>query len=167
MPPDLQAVFPSFAAPAEDRLPPGRAYRIAVGSTIVFCLAAILAALLSGELFRPVRQAVEAGTLSASVLTPGLVWVSMGWALTLTRTVLWLFYRPFPAATHDSAPSMTVVIPAYNEGAMVEQSIESVVAARYPGGRLEILVVDDGSTDDTWTYIRRAAERHPGPGRPR
>ncbi len=162
MSPDLQAVFPSFAAPAEDCLPPGRAYRIAVGSTIVFCLAAILAGLLSGELFRPVRQAVEAGTLNASVLTPGLVWVSMGWVLTLTRTVLWLFYRPFPAAAHDSAPSMTVVIPAYNEGAMVEQSIESVAAARYPGGRLEILVVDDGSTDDTWTYIRRAAERHPG-----
>jgi hyaluronan synthase len=45
---------------------------------------------------------------------------------------------------------------------MVEQSIDSVAAARYPRGRLEILVVDDGSTDDTWTYIQRAAARHPG-----
>lgn len=45
---------------------------------------------------------------------------------------------------------------------MVEQSIESVAAARYPQGRLEILVVDDGSTDDTWKYIQRAAARHPG-----
>ena len=57
---------------------------------------------------------------------------------------------------------MTVVIPAYNEGAMVEQSIESVVAARYPRDRLQIVVVDDGSTDDTWKYIQRAAARHPG-----
>jgi hyaluronan synthase len=158
---DLQAVLPSFALPAEDRLPPGRAYRVAVGSTIVLGLAAILVGLLSGELFRPVRQAVEAGALGASILTPGLAWVSIGWAMMVTRTVLWLFYRPFPAEAHDSAPSMTVVIPAYNEGAMVEQSIESVAAARYPRGRLEILVVDDGSTDDTWTYIQRAAGRHP------
>ena len=57
---------------------------------------------------------------------------------------------------------LTVVIPAYNEGAMVEQSIESVARSHYPRDRLEILVIDDGSTDDTWQYIERAAARHSG-----
>lgn len=55
-----------------------------------------------------------------------------------------------------------MIIPAYNEGAMVAKSIESVVAARYPRERLEILVVDDGSTDDTWTHIKRVAGLYPG-----
>jgi hyaluronan synthase len=159
---DLQAVLPSPAATAENGLPPGRGYRMVVGSAIVLGLAAMLVALVSGELFRPVRQAVEDGSLSASLLNPGLIWVWVGLLMMAARTLLWFCYRPFDPATRDSAPTMTVVIPAYNEGAMVEKSIDSVAAARYPRGRLEILVVDDGSTDDTWTYIERAAARHPG-----
>ncbi|MBE0622546.1 MAG: glycosyltransferase [Burkholderiales bacterium] len=162
MPPELQAVLPSPAASAPAILPPGRAYRILVGSAIVLGLAAVLFAMFNGELFRPVREEIQAGNLSASVLKPSLIWVSMGLLMLALRTLLWFSYRPFDAATHESAPTMTIVIPAYNEGAMVEQSIESVAAARYPRGRLEILVVDDGSTDDTWTYIQRAAARHPG-----
>jgi hyaluronan synthase len=45
---------------------------------------------------------------------------------------------------------------------MVEKTIDSVAAAHYPQGRLEIFVIDDGSRDDTWKYISRAAKRHPG-----
>jgi hyaluronan synthase len=85
----------------------------------------------------------------------------MGTVLLALRTTLWLRYREFPAAFAD-APSLTVVIPAYNEGPMVLQSIESVAEARYPRDRLTIIVVDDGSTDDTWIHIRKAATRYPG-----
>ena len=45
---------------------------------------------------------------------------------------------------------------------MVQRAIDSVATASYPGDRLEIIVVDDGSTDDTWSHIERAAARHPG-----
>jgi hyaluronan synthase len=55
---------------------------------------------------------------------------------------------------------MTVVIPAYNEGAMVAKAINSVVNAHYRPERLEIIVVDDGSTDDTWMHIQHAVARH-------
>jgi hyaluronan synthase len=57
---------------------------------------------------------------------------------------------------------MTVVIPAYNEGAMVEETIASAAAAAYPRERLQIIAIDDGSTDDTWNHIRHAALRFPG-----
>ena len=46
-----------------------------------------------------------------------------------------------------------MIIAAYNESAMVRRSINS----DYPRKRLEILVVDDGSTDDTWEHISGAA----------
>ena len=92
----------------------------------------------------------------------GVFWVVLGFVLVVVRTALWMVYRPAPAATRESAPGLTVIIPAYNEGAMVLQSIESAVHADYPRERLEILVIDDGSKDDTWSYIRQAAERYPG-----
>jgi len=162
MPPDAQAVLPQTAYSTSVGLAPGRGYRILVGTVIVLGLTAMLFAMLNGDLFRPIRHAIEQGNLGASLLKPSLIWIAMALLMLALRTVLWFSYRPFDAATHESAPTMTVVIPAYNEGAMVEQSIESVAAARYPSGRLEILVVDDGSTDDTWTYIQRAASRHLG-----
>src|SRR5262249_47937511 len=71
------------------------------------------------------------------------------------------FYRPHAAATMEDAPMLSVVIPAYNEGAMVARSIESVALAHYPAGRLEIIAIDDGSKDDTWRHIEAAARRFP------
>jgi hyaluronan synthase len=96
------------------------------------------------------------------LLYPSLLWMAMGSALLLFRTGIWIAYRPFAAQTRDAAPRLTVIIPAYNEGAMVLQSIESVAKADYPRERLEILVIDDGSKDDTWRYISEAAARYPG-----
>lgn len=95
-------------------------------------------------------------------LRPTVIWVTMGLLLLLARTLLWLGYRPFAAALPDAAPPLTVIIPAYNEGEMVEHAIASIAAADYPRERLEILAIDDGSADDTWRYIERAARRFPG-----
>jgi hyaluronan synthase len=94
------------------------------------------------------------------VAKPSLLWAGMGMLMLLFRTLLWFRYRMPPLATFEDAPRLTVVIPAYNEGHMVARSIESVVRARYPRERLEILVIDDGSRDDTWQHIQRIAMLH-------
>ena len=109
-----------------------------------------------------VLAAVDAHREVRSVAYFSVAWIALGFLLVSVRTVLWIIYRPAPAATFESAPMLTVIIPAYNEGGMVLQSIESAVRADYPPDRLEILVIDDGSTDDTWTYMRTAAQRYPG-----
>jgi hyaluronan synthase len=95
-------------------------------------------------------------------LRPTVIWISMGMLLLLVRTLLWLGYRPFAAAAPEEAPRLSVIVPAYNEGEMVEHAIASIAAADYPRERLEILAIDDGSSDDTWRYIERAARRFPG-----
>ncbi len=77
------------------------------------------------------------------------------------RTVLWWRYRPY-SLTEGPLPKVTVIIPAYNEGAMVEKAIHSVAASDYPADCLEIFCIDDGSKDDTWEYIDRAARLFPG-----
>jgi hyaluronan synthase len=76
------------------------------------------------------------------------------------RTYFWWRYRPFPVPP-GPLPRVTVIIPAYNEGAMVEKAIYSVAASDYPADRLEIFCIDDGSKDNTWEYMQRAQSRYP------
>lgn len=81
-------------------------------------------------------------------------------AFQVVRSVLWWRYKPYPLK-NGPLPRVSVIIPAYNEGAMVENAIYSAAASNYPADRLEIICIDDGSKDDTWFYIDRAQKRHP------
>lgn len=130
-------------------------FLILIGLLIIFY------ASFTGRVFQPLFHSSKSSHLAALLLRPSMLWAAMGIALLAFRTLLWFLYRPSDPADPDHAPSLTVIIPAYNEGPMVEKAINSVAAAVYPSGRLEIIVVDDGSTDDTWDYVRAAAGRHP------
>ena len=55
-------------------------------------------------------------------------------------------------------PPVTILVPAYNEGAVIQGSIRSLLALDYP--RYEILVIDDGSKDDTTTKASAYAGDH-------
>ena len=52
-------------------------------------------------------------------------------------------------------PLISVLIDTFNYGQYVEEAIESAVAQDFPVGEREILVVDDGSTDDTEERVRK------------
>jgi hyaluronan synthase len=125
-------------------------------------MGALAYAAVATPLLQPLLESAAREEWSRLTVRPMVIWVAMGLLLMLVRTLFWVRYRPFAAASLEEAPRLTVIIPAYNEGAMVEQAIASVASALYPQERLEIIAVDDGSTDDTWKYIRRAARRFPG-----
>ncbi|WP_337057586.1 glycosyltransferase [Pseudomonas sp. USHLN015] len=55
-------------------------------------------------------------------------------------------------------PLVSVIISSYNHGQYIEACINSVLAQTYPG--IELLVVDDGSSDDSVARIRRMQEEH-------
>src|SRR5260221_2413875 len=119
-------------------------------------------AALATPLLQPLVDVARRQHWTMLWVRPTVIWITMGMLLLLLRTVLWLLYRPFAAVRPEEAPSLTVIIPAYNESAMVEHAIASVALARYPRERLEIIAVDDGSADDTWRHIQNAALRNPG-----
>lgn len=136
------------------------AWDLPIKLIIVAAMALLVLVNIRFKAFIPLVGLAESHGLSATLVRPSILWFGMGSLLLIFRTFLWFTYRPHPLATFENAPRLTVVIPAYNEGAMVARSIDSVAAARYPADRLEIIVVDDGSQDDTWFHIQEAAARH-------
>jgi len=73
----------------------------------------------------------------------------------LSRFLLAAAYRPPRDAGIE--PRVAIVVPAYNEGEAVARTIHSCVGLDYPASLMEIVIVNDGSTDDTWQHIRHAA----------
>jgi hyaluronan synthase len=77
------------------------------------------------------------------------------------QSLLWQRYRAFTTPRDARRPKVSVVIPAFNEGAMVERSIRSVARSGYPHDHLEVIVVDDGSRDDTFFHMQRLRREFP------
>ena len=58
-------------------------------------------------------------------------------------------------------PTVTVVIPLFNEGKQIYDTIQSLLALDYPEEKLSVIVVDDCSTDDSWSWAQKAAAENP------
>ena len=58
-----------------------------------------------------------------------------------------------------TSPLTTILIDAYNYGEFIERAIDSVLSQDFPPEQLEVIVVDDGSTDDTGERVRRYGSR--------
>jgi cellulose synthase/poly-beta-1,6-N-acetylglucosamine synthase-like glycosyltransferase len=55
---------------------------------------------------------------------------------------------------------ITIVIPVFNEGKAIFDTLQSVVDLEYPKGKKKIVVVDDCSTDNSYKIIKEFAEQH-------
>ncbi|MDF2456855.1 MAG: glycosyl transferase family 2 [Cytophagaceae bacterium] len=69
---------------------------------------------------------------------------------------LHLRYKPIASVTDELLPTCTVIVPAYNEGRLVLDTLLSLASSDYPKAKLQIIAVDDGSKDDTWQWMKLA-----------
>jgi hyaluronan synthase len=78
----------------------------------------------------------------------------------VSRFVLSLFYR----SSRDVAlePQIAIVMPSFNEQEAIGQSLRSLLELDYPIDKLQLIAVDDGSSDDTLAEMRRVADSAPG-----
>ncbi len=90
-------------------------------------------------------------TLTVFAVT-GLVAVRMGLGLILARIHVGRMKR-LPRDL-DYAPGVSILVPAYNEAVGIERAVRSLAGSDY-AGRLELFVIDDGSTDRTAEIVER------------
>jgi glycosyltransferase involved in cell wall biosynthesis len=73
---------------------------------------------------------------------------------------------PEPQRIHDQSdsgepPAVSVIIATYNAGPLLAHALDALAAQSLPADLIEILVVDDGSTDGTWSYLSEVERTRP------
>lgn len=62
----------------------------------------------------------------------------------------------------DYEPTVTAVIPMFNEGAAIKETLQSLLDSQYPANKLKVICVDDCSTDDSYEHAREVAKASNG-----
>lgn len=105
-----------------------------------------------------VLDTLRAGSLLGLLLSVVMIVVA---ALSVLRLLLLVLiarrharadFRPQTVAQLSYQPAVSVVVPAYNEAVGIAAAVRSLAASSYPD--VEIIVVDDGSTDGTAAIVR-------------
>jgi len=136
---------PAPTAQAEPKPEPtlfDRAARVLAGSYLVAVLIAVVA--------------YKGVFLDAMVITPLLATYGLVvCTFIVSRFVFALFYRSAKDAGLE--PRVAIVMPGFNEESAIADSLRSLLALDYPAAKLEIVAVNDGSTDGTLREMRKVA----------
>ncbi|WP_068615322.1 glycosyltransferase family 2 protein [Paenibacillus tuaregi] len=91
------------------------------------------------------------------------------WSLLLVNVVLiiagYLYYmenenREVPPLPEE-VPFVTLMVPAHNEGKVITQTVEALLALDYPHDRYEIIVINDNSSDNSSELLAKLQAKHP------
>ena len=86
--------------------------------------------------------------------------VATGLVVVRTLVVIWLASRFRGKARADFAEPISIVMAAYNEGRVIAETLRALLASDYKG-EIEVIVVDDGSRDETASQIKHVAHVDP------
>lgn len=97
-----------------------------------------------------------------------VVWVCMGVAVVAMTWLLVLYRRQTrlrPSAENEelpdsSLPGVSVIIYANDNAADLRKMLPEVLGQEYPAGKLEVIVVNDGSTDDVTDVVNYIGQQH-------
>lgn len=82
-----------------------------------------------------------------------IFWTYIGYPIFLL--ILSKFFGKAAHVDRNYFPPATIIIPTYNESVVIEGKLKDLLAQDYPEGKLQILVVDSGSTDETVDIAKR------------
>jgi hyaluronan synthase len=74
------------------------------------------------------------------------------------RTIFWLRYKPLAIESEDGVdwPKVSVIMPALNEEELIDKAIDSIFESNYPRDKIEVIAINDGSTDLTLNRMMKA-----------
>lgn len=111
--------------------------------------------------------ALDSGATAATRWTVVMLYTMLGGALTsvyaakvfnkivLASSSSWRRFHP------NILPTVSIVIPVYNGERTIGRVLRALLEQDYPHELMEVIVVDDGSTDDTWLVVKEYAEKYP------
>ena len=76
-------------------------------------------------------------------------------------TVVVLVLSHFKKKTYKKyEPKISILVPAYNEEKNIEECLSSIFKSDYPKSKYEVIVIDDGSTDNTHAILEKLQKRY-------
>ena len=94
------------------------------------------------------------------ILSATAIWFMIAWQFALFAAGMWYSRRAarvVPIAADFDWPGVSIMVPARNEAVVIRRTIEALLALDYPAARLQIVIVNDGSTDDTAAIVNETA----------
>lgn len=73
------------------------------------------------------------------VIGIGLFLLSVAVCFLVYLLVLYLRYKPIASVTDDQLPTCTIIVPAYNEGKLVYETLHSLASSDYPEEKYKLL----------------------------
>lgn len=102
-------------------------------------------------------QQLNASKMSSTI---GLTFIAIATTLMAFKISFFLYkaynyfkYKPIASVSDKELPTVTVIVPAYNEGKQVWDTLMSLDNSNYPKHKIQIISIDDGSKDDTWDWM--------------
>jgi poly-beta-1,6 N-acetyl-D-glucosamine synthase len=121
----------------------------------------VMPAVPAPERFR--SKALPAALSISEWVTTAFTLFALAVAVLAVLRALFLFFfarrhaGSLPAIDPTFTPSVSIIVPAYNESAGIEDCVRSLAMSEYPD--FEVVVVDDGSTDDTRAIVAALIQR--------
>lgn len=106
--------------------------------------------------FSKFREERLSSTLGSTLLFIAITLFAFKVGFFLYKLVRYFMYKPIASVTNAELPVCTVIVPAYNEGKQVFDTLMSLANSDYPAAKLQLLSIDDGSKDDTWAWMQKA-----------
>jgi hyaluronan synthase len=144
---ELAAMTAAVAEPVAPVMPRRRRATILDGIARVVAVAYLVGLLAAVVVYK--GAFIDALTVSPLLAAYGLI--VCGYIV--SRFTLSLFYRP--ARDAGLEPRVAIIMPGFNEEEAIANSLRSLLALDYPAAKLEIVAVNDGSTDNTVAEMRR------------
>ena len=95
-----------------------------------------------------------------------LIWFMIAYQFALTLFGYINYLKSFREkksvdASRFDFPSCTIMIPAHNEAKVIGKTVEAMLNLEYPKDKLTIMVINDGSMDETASIVREFASSNP------
>lgn len=79
----------------------------------------------------------------------------------VTRFLFAAFYHPPHPIPDGQEPTVTVIVPVKNEEGCIARTLECALDQKYPPGKVQVIAVNDGSTDGTLAAMNAVREDYP------